>query len=129
MGHAARSTRIRQEPLALFVEDVLLLVKQRLDRKAVKRERRVTFHPLPDGVERYGEQFRVEPGAGLMLAREQNLHLLSSRVDLVVALILVVAQRRVIPDAIAEHTHAVHRAESVKQCLRTTGQRPLPGLE
>ena len=64
-----------------------------------------------------------------MLAREQNLDLLPSSVDVVVPLILVVAQRRVVPDAIAEHAHAIHRAERIEQRLGTAGQRPLPGLE
>ena len=66
---------------------------------------------------------------GLLLAREQDLNLLPSRVDLVVALILVVLQRRVVPDPIAERAHAIHRPERVEQRLRTAGQRALPRLE
>ncbi len=53
-----------------------------------------------------------------MFARKENLDLLAARVDVVVPLIFVVAQRRVVPDAIAEDTHAVHRLERAKQRLR-----------
>ena len=81
----------RHQPLALLVEHVLLLVIQVLDREAIDGEVGVRVHPAADGLERDRQQLRVEPGARLLLPREQDLHLLAPRVDLVVALILVVA--------------------------------------
>ena len=53
-----------------------------------------------------------------MLAGEQNLNLLAASVDVVVTLILVVAQRGVVPDAIAEDAHPVHRAKRIEQEIR-----------
>ena len=55
-----------------------------------------------------------------MLAREQNLNLLATSVDVVVTLILVVAQRGVVPDAIAEDPHSVHRAKRIEKRFGAT---------
>ena len=72
-----------------------------------------------DRLERDLQQLRIEPGLRLLPAREQNLHLLAARVDRVVALILVVAQRREIPDAIGELPELFRQFERIEQAIRT----------
>jgi hypothetical protein len=88
---------------------VLLFVEERLDGEAVDREGLVGLHPGPDRVDRDGQDLGVEPRTRLLLAREGNLHLLPSGVRLVVALVLVVVERRVVPNAVAEGADIVHR--------------------
>ena len=113
--HAAEAAGKREQPLAFLVEHVLLLVKQALDRKAIDGEFGVPVHPAANRVERNRQQLRVEPRARLLLPGEQDLHLLAAAVDLVVALILVVLQRREVPDLVREGAHLVHRRERVEQ--------------
>ena len=67
--------------------------------------------------------FRVEPRAGLLLAGEHDLDLLPLGVALVVALVLVVVERRVVPDPVAQRTHFVHRAQRGQQIRGAVGQR------
>jgi len=59
----------------------------------------------------------------------QDLNLLPACVVLVVPLILVVLQRRVIPDAIAQRPHRVHRLERFEQTVCALAQRALKLLE
>ena len=123
---AVEPAGVRQQALALLVEHVLLLVKQALDGKPVDRERRVRRPSTPRIVSSgMASSSGIEPGARLLLTREQNLHLLPTGVDLVVPLILVVVQRGVVPDAIAERAHLVHRRERRQQRLRARCERAL----
>src|SRR5262245_33272800 len=101
---------------------MFLLVKQTLDGEAIHGEFAVRIEPGSDRLDGDREKFGIEPGACLLLLGKQNLHLLASRVDLVVALILVVMQRREVPDAVAERTHRVHRLEGANQPLRSLPQ-------
>src|SRR5262249_5531414 len=71
------------------------------------------------------QQFGIEPGACLLLPGEQNLHLLAPCVDLVVALILVVVQRREVPHTVTERPHGIHRLEGGHQSLSSLSQRSL----
>ena len=57
--------------------------------------------------------------------REQDLDLLPLRVDGVVALILVVLQRREIPDAVGELAHRLGQAERLEQLVGPAGERAL----
>ena len=81
---------------------MLLLPVEVLDREPVDLEVAFLIDPLAHAVQRNLQQFRVEPGLGLLPAREQDLDLLSPGVDGVVALVLIVLKRRVVPDAIGE---------------------------
>src|SRR5205823_8313766 len=81
---------------------MLLLAIEVLDREAVQLQPLRLIHPAADRFERNPQQFRTEPGLRLLPLREENLHFLSAGVDRVVALILVVLQRREIPDAVRE---------------------------
>ena len=119
MRRAIEAACKRHQALALLVENMLLLMKQALDRKAVHRQFSARTNPIPHGLDRDGEQFRIEPGARLLLPCKENLNLLTSRVDGVVALVLVVVKRREIPDPVAESTHRIHRAERRKQVVGT----------
>jgi hypothetical protein len=124
--HAPEPACEREQTLALFVEHMLLLVKQALDRKPVDRQVRLAIHPSANRVERNGQQLGVEPGARLLLLGEENLHLLAAGVVLVVALILVVPERRVVPDAVAEGSHFVHGTKCVEEGIGSRRQRPAP---
>ena len=97
-----KAARQRQQMLALVVEHVLLLPIEIFDRKAIDRELRVLRHPRLHRRQRDLQQFGIEPRARLRDLGEQNLHLLPPRVHLVVALILVVLQRREVPDLVRE---------------------------
>src|SRR6185503_16452688 len=68
-------------------------------------------------------QFRIEPRRGLRRLGEQNLDLLALRIGLVVALILVVTQRREVPhlvfelsDLVAKNQRRQQRVCSVDEC-------------
>ena len=89
------------------------------------RQIRPRVEPATNSLERDGEQLRIEPGAGLLLACEENLHLLPTGIDVVVALIFVVVKSREVPDAVAQRTHVVHRAKRGQQLVRTCGKRAL----
>ncbi|MGC4085302.1 MAG: hypothetical protein QM736_25065 [Vicinamibacterales bacterium] len=78
--------------LSLVVEHVFLLAVQVLDGEAVDGESGIGRHPGLHRRERNGEQFGVEPRGRVRGLREQDLHLLPPRVDLVVPLILVVPE-------------------------------------
>ena len=122
--------------LTFVVEHVLLLTVEILDGEAIHGEIAVFRHPLLDRRERDLEQFRIEPGARLTRLGEQDLHLLAPRVDLVVALILVVPERREVPDLISQLADRIRQLERVQQPLGSQRERPLkrrvlrdPGLE
>ena len=102
---------------------MLLLAIQVLDREAVDAQLVVLVHPRADRVERDLQQFRAEPRLGLLPAGEQDLHLLAARVDRVVALVLVVLQRRVVPDAVGELTQLFREPERLEQRLGPLRQR------
>ncbi len=111
--------------LTLVVEDMFLLAVQVLDRKAIHGQLGVFGHPLLDGRERDPQQLGIEPGGRLRRLCEQDLHLLTLGVDLVVALILVVAERGEVPDLVLELADVVAQFERREQCVRTARQRPL----
>ena len=119
----------RHQPLPLLVEDMLLLVEEALDREPVTPELVIRIEPHADRLERDRQQLGIEPGAGLLFTREQDLDLLPACVDLVVPLILVVLQRGEVPDAVAERAHLVHRLERRQQISRAARQGALPRLE
>ena len=102
VGRRRQPAGQRHEALAGLVEHVLLLPVEVLDREPVDLEVACLIHPLAHAVQRNLQQFGVEPGLGLLPAREQDLDLLSPGVDGVVALVLIVLKRRVVPDAIGE---------------------------
>ncbi len=103
---------------AFVVEDVLLLPIQLLDRKAVDRQLGVRGHPLLNGRQRNAQQLRIEPRRRLAALREQNLHLLAFGVDFVVALVLVVLQRREVPDQVFELADLVGEHERAQGACR-----------
>jgi hypothetical protein len=100
---------------ALVVEHVLLLPVEILESEAVQRQRRAGVHPLADGRQRNLQQFRVEPRRRLRSLCEQNLHLLPLGVDLIVTLILIVPERRVIPDLLLELADVVAERQRRQQ--------------
>jgi hypothetical protein len=123
---------------------VLLFVEQALDREPIDRQLGVRIEPPAHGAERNGQQLRIEPGTGLLLTGEEDLHLLPPSVDRVVPLVLVVVERGEVPHAIAEDPHGVHGRERreqlagpLRQCSLERGERgdrtvqlvvrPLPG--
>ena len=120
-----KAARQRQQVLALLVEDVLLLPIEVLEREAVEGEIGVVRHPLLDGRQRDAQQLGIEPGGGLARLREQNLDLLTARVDLIVALIFVVLERCVIPDLIRELTDVVRQLHRREQGVGTLRERAL----
>ena len=107
----------RHQPLAFRIEDVLLLVVEALDREAVDGQRLVGVHPAADRLHGNREQLGIEPGGRLLVSRKQVLHLLASRVDRVVALILIVVERREVPDAVHQGTDLVLRLKCRQQLL------------
>ena len=104
---------------------MLLLAVQVFEREPVHRQIGAAGHPCLDGWQRDFQQLRIEPGAGLTRLREQNLDLLPLRIDLVVALILVVLQRREIPHLVGKLSDVVGQLHGGEQLLRTLRQRPL----
>ena len=119
------AARERQQVLAFFVEHVLLLAIQILEREPVDLELGILRHPRLDGRLRNRQQLWIEPGARLGRLREQNLHLLALRVDLIVALILVVPQRREVPHFIGELADVVREAQRREQMGWTPRERAL----
>ncbi len=109
-GEAARE---REEVFALVVEHVLLLPVEILESETVHRQRRAGVHPLANGRQRNLQQFGIEPRRGLRGLCEQNLHLLPLGVDLIVTLILVVPERRVVPDLVLELADLVASASAL----------------
>src|SRR6185503_12425135 len=85
----------RHQPLALLVEHVLLLAIDLFDRETVAVEIDARRQPASNRGERNRQELGAEPGCAFLPSSQQSLHLLLARVDLVVALILVVAQGRV----------------------------------
>jgi hypothetical protein len=105
---------------------VLLLPVQILDREAVEPQRLASsIHQRT--VSSGTAAAPVEPRLGLLPARKQQLHLLPSRVDRVVALILVVLQRREVPHAIRELPELLGQPERFEQPPRSLCQGPLEG--
>ena len=92
VGRGRQTAGERHQPLPLFVEHVFLLAIEILDGEPVQLQGRSRIDPGTDRVERYLQQFRIEPGLRLLPLREENLHLLAARVDRVVALVFVVFQ-------------------------------------
>ncbi len=86
------AARERQQMLAFVVEHVLLLTIEILEGEPIHREIAVVRHPLLDCWKRDAQQLRIEPGARLVQLGEQDLHLLTLCVDLIVTLILVVPE-------------------------------------
>ena len=125
VGRRGEAARERHEPLAVLVEDVLLLAVEIFDREAVKREVDGLVHPAAHRLQRDLEQLRVEPRLRLPPFREQDLDLLALRVDRVVALILVVLKRRVIPHAMRELSEILRQAERLEEAVRSLRERSL----
>jgi hypothetical protein len=115
----------REQMFAFFVEHVLLLPVEILDGKAVDRELGVGVQPLLDGRQGDLQELGVEPRARLVRLGEQNLHLLTAGVDLVVALILVVLERGEVPDLIRELADVVGQLHRRQQSVGAFGQRAL----
>ena len=113
--------------LAFVVENMFLLTIEILEGEAVNSQFRILRHPRLDGRQRNPKQLRVEPGAGLVQLREQDLHLLPFGVHLVVALILVVPQRGEVPDAVGQLSDVVGEAERGQQAVGALHQRALQG--
>src|SRR5687768_305107 len=109
--------------LSFFIEHMFLLVICAFDRKAIHSEICVCRHPLAYGRQRNDEQLRREPRSGLRGLREENLDLLPPGVRRVVALVLVVRQSRVIPDAIRQLAEIVAQSKRLQQPLRSLCQR------
>jgi hypothetical protein len=103
---------------------VFLLAVEVLDRETVERQRRIGVHPAAHRFERDLQQLGAEPRLRLLPAREQDLHLLAPRVDRVVALILVVLQRRVVPHSVRELAERLGQAERVEQLRGALSKRP-----
>ena len=125
LRHAAKPLGQRQQFLAPFVQHVLLQPEHFFDCEAVDRELGRLVHPLADAGKRQLQQFRLEPRRGLLPFRDQQLHALAAGVDGVVALILVVLQRRVIPDLVTQLREGVAIAQGAEQLVRTLRQRAL----
>ena len=115
----------RHEPLARLVEHVLLLPVQVLDREAVEAQLGALIHPLPHGLERNLEQLRAEPRLRLLPPRKEDLHLLPPRVDRVVALVLVVLKRWVVPHAVRELAELFGEPKRLQQRLGSLRERAL----
>ena len=95
--------RERHQPLAGLVEHVLLLAVQVLDREAVDAQAAPSCSIQPRTVSSgICSSSGLNHDSACCQPREQDLHLLPLRVDGVVALVLVVLQRREIPDAVGE---------------------------
>src|SRR4029079_446436 len=114
-----------QQPFALVVEHVLLLAIEIFNGKAIYRELRIAVHPPLHGFERDRQQFRIKPGRGLRRLGEQYLDLLTLGVRLVVALILVVAERGEVPDLVLELADGVAECESTEERVRAPRERPV----
>ena len=117
--------RQREEVLAFLVEHVLLLTIEILHRKPVDRETRLLAHPALHRRERHLQQFRIEPGRGLGLLCEQDLHLLAPCVDLIVPLVLVVPQRREVPHPVLELSNLIPKLQRRQELARTIAQGTL----
>jgi hypothetical protein len=92
--NGVEAPRVRQQALPRLVEHVLLFVEQALHEEAIDGQRRVGGHPGLNRGQRNREQLGVEPGARLLLPREQDLHLLAAPVDGVVPQVFVVSAGR-----------------------------------
>ena len=97
---------------------MFLLAVQIFDRESIEAERLDLVHPAADRLERDLQQLGIEPRLCLLQPREQDLHLLAFRVDVVVPLILVVLERWVVPDTVRKLAELVGEAEGVEQPLR-----------
>ena len=115
----------RHQSLAGLVEHVFLLAIEILDRKAIQPQRLGGVHPAADGRQRNLEQLGVEPRLGLLPPGKENLDLLPFRIDGVVPLILVVAQRREVPDPIRQLSEVFRQPERVEQPIGSSGERAL----
>ena len=111
--------------LAALVEDVFLLPEQVLDHEAVDGQSAVGIHPAAQRVERQRQHLGVEPRRRLPPLREQQLHLLPSGPDLVVALILVVREGGEVPHLVGQLAHRVALAQRVEQRRGAAGERAL----
>ncbi len=103
--------------LALFIEHVLLLAIQVLDDEAIHGELAIGRQPLLRRGQRNGEEFRIEPRHRLAGLCKQDLHLLALRVDLVVPLVFVVAQRGEVPHLIGELADVVGELQGAEQLV------------
>ena len=111
--------------LALVVEHVLLLAVEILEREAVDGELAALAHPLLYCLQRDLEQLGIEPRARLVRLRKEDLHLLAACVDRVVALILVVFQRREIPDLVCQLPDVVGEPHRREQTIAAGRERSL----
>ena len=127
VGSTLEAARQRQQMLALVVEHVLLLPIQILHGKPIDGEVGARVHPLLHDGQRNLQQLGIEPGSRLGRLREQNLDLLPLRVDLVVALILVVPERREVPDLVLELADVVAQLQRRQQLIRSAAEGALEG--
>ena len=123
LRHAAKPLGQRQQSLALLVQARApaagTLPRSRSDRPPGSG---VVVHPLADVGERQLQQLGLEPRRRLLPLGDQQLHALPARVDGVVALILVVLQRRVIPDLVTQLAERV----AIAQAPAAADRRPAP---
>ena len=132
VGEVGEAAGEGEHALALLAEHVLLAAVEVFELEAVEGEaagavglNRIRVHPLVDGGERHLQQLGLEPRARLLPAREEHLHALALGVDGVVALVLVVAERRVVPDAVGELAELVLQAQHGEQRGGALRQRAL----
>jgi hypothetical protein len=104
---------------------VLLFVEQALHEEAIDGQRRVGGHPGLNRGQRNREQLGVEPGARLLLPREQDLHLLPAPVDGVVAQVFVVLQRGEVPHPVAQRAQRIHGAQRLEEARTRLAERAL----
>ena len=97
--------------------------------KPIHRQRRTLRHPAPHLFERNLQQLRAEPGGRLRILGEENLDLLLFRVDLIVALILVVPERGEVRHLVLELTDIVAQLQRRQQVRRAAGERALKRRE
>ena len=121
-GEAARK---REQALAFVVQNMLLLAIEIFEREAIHGKPGIRRHPFLQRRQRNCQHLRIEPRARLPRLGEQNLDLLPPRVDRVVPLILVVHQRRVVPDLVGQLADLIRQRHRGEQLVRAARERPL----
>ncbi len=123
--HGSDAGREGHQAFAAGIEHALLLPEQVLDHEAVDGQRRRLVQPGTERGEWNPQDLRVEPRGRLLPPGHEQLHLLPAGVDGVVALILVVLQRRVVPDLVGELSQPVAVLEGLLQDVGPLGQPAL----